>query len=149
MTACVCDQYQLALAVLDVIDIVGQAAIEDLVQAAYERDDIAKAIIEALEAGDNKLDKKRIDSRVSKSDCTFEDGILLIYSRVYVLNVEDLREIAIRTYYNDPTAGYPSREKTYDLLYQQFYQPNAYNDVRRYVNNYTIYRRVKAQLEGY
>lgn len=47
----------------------------------------------------------------------FEDGILLIYSRVYVLNVEDLREIAIRTYYNDLTAGYPSREKIYDLLY--------------------------------
>lgn len=106
---------------LDVIDIIGQAATEDLVQAAYERDDIAKAIIEALEVGDNKLNKKRIDSRVSKLDCTFEDGILLIYSRVYVLNVEDLREIAIRTYYNDPTAGYPSREKTYDLLYQQFY----------------------------
>lgn len=46
----------------------------------------------------------------------FEDGILLIYSRVYVLNVEDLREIAIRTYYNDPTTRYPSYEKTYDLL---------------------------------
>lgn len=50
------------------------------------------------------------------SDCTFKDGILLIYSRVYVPNVEDLREITIRTYYNDLTAGYPGREKIYNLL---------------------------------
>lgn len=138
------DQYQLALAVLDVIDIAGQASTEELVQAAYERDDIATAILEAMEAGDKKLDKKRVDGRVSMSDCTFEDGILLIHSRVYVPNVEDLREMTIRTYHNDPTAGHPGREKTYDLLCQQFYWPNAHDDVRRYINNCAMCRRVKA-----
>lgn len=51
------------------------------------------------------------------SNYTFKDSILLIYSRVYVLNIEDLREITIRTYYNDLTAGYPGREKIYNLLY--------------------------------
>lgn len=47
--------------------------------------------------------------------------MLLIKDRVYVLIDEDLRIEVFYYYYDAPLAGYPSRDRTYNLITYDYY----------------------------
>ena len=64
--------------------------------------------------------------------------------RVLVPNDNDLRNRIMFEYHDAPASGHLGREKTYLMLSRDFYWPNQYKWVRKYIRTCEICQRVKS-----
>jgi len=71
-----------------------------------------------------------------------ENGLIHIHGLIYVL--QKLQDKAIRRYHNDLVHGYMGTEKTVEQLSRNYYIPNIYKKVARYIKKYNIYQRNKS-----
>ena len=83
--------------------------------------------------------------KVSIAECSIdEEGRLLFRGRRWVPNSEPLRTALIQEAHDSMLTGHPGREGTAAVLSRQFFWPNMLRDVRRFVRNCDVYRRMKA-----
>jgi hypothetical protein len=82
---------------------------------AYETDPLPTEVLEAL---DNNLSKH---PQISLAECSQDSGFLFYQNRLFVPNSDKLKATLLQETHNNPSAGHPSRSKTYKLLSQNFY----------------------------
>ena len=83
--------------------------------------------------------------KVSIAECGIdEEGRLLFRGRRWVPNSEPLRTALIQEAHDSMLTGHPGREGTAAVLSRQFFWPNMLRDVRRFVRNCDVCRRMKA-----
>ena len=76
-----------------------------------------------------------------------EEGCLLFRGRRQVPDSELLRTTLIQQMHDSILTGHPGREGIAALMARQFFWLNMLQDIRRFVRNYDVYGRIKAQRE--
>lgn len=127
--------------------------IEKLIATAYEKDEIARNIMKALERGDRQLSPmiaKNLNAyRVSLADCKTEGGRLFMKGKLWVPDDSHLHLNIILQHHDLPAAGHPGREKTYEMLQRNYYWPGMATHVKQYVKNCHGCKRSKAFRNAY
>ena len=62
---------------------------------------------------------------------------------------KEIRLLILQQCHDEPAAGHPGREKTYELVNRHYFWPDLYNDVRRYVSHCHDCKRSKAFHNSY
>lgn len=96
---------------------------------------IRQRIVEAL-AKDSEAQSHFPNSPVSPefpNPWTWQDGLLLHKSLVYIPQDDDIRVEIVRQHHDVPLAGHPGVEKTLELLSRNYYFPGMATYVKNYV----------------
>lgn len=112
-----------------------QPMLEELMKTAYEQDPTPSRIMDVLRAGDRRLPPDLAKLKISLAECSEQDGRLYVKDRLFVPDSDPLRMQLLRSCHDHAAAGHPGRAKTYELLSREYYWPNMYQTVKRYVRN--------------
>ena len=67
--------------------------------------------------------------------------------RLQVPEKEPLRTKIIQDTHDSKAYSYPGRDSTGAIITRQFFWPNIYLDIKRFVRNYNIYKAINAQKD--
>ena len=73
----------------------------------------------------------------------FKDSTLTWHGRVFVPDVDDLRERVLQENHDSPMAGHPGRSRTNELIQRDFWWPSLTRDCNAYVDACAICQRTK------
>lgn len=128
-----------------------QSPLCELIRQSYKHDELLSLLITHLRDPSMKSLKKLPPTlRSSVRRYSLKDGLLWYRvnddddSRIVVPNDASLKLKLMFEYHDAPTAGHRGREKTYLLLSRDFYWPNIYKFVRKYVQACEVCQRAKS-----
>ena len=136
----------LSAAPIDIIMPAMDKPIDELVDAAYAKSDMAAAMIAALrDPHIHRWPKAlRKELRISMTDCKLIRDRIYYRDRLFAPPDDELRtQIVYRTHSTGP-AGHPGRVKTLDLISRTYWWPRLSRDVEEYVRACELCDRVKA-----
>ena len=76
-----------------------------------------------------------------------EGDLVLKERKVYVPKNEELRLEIIQLHHDILVAGHGERWKITELVMRNYWQPEVIKDIRKYVEGYDVYQRMKNQME--
>ncbi|KAJ3496483.1 hypothetical protein NMY22_g19805 [Coprinellus aureogranulatus] len=79
----------------------------------------------------------------NRGSYSFEDGVVLCEGRIYIPDVEPLRQKLIKLHHDSITVGHPGRFRTAELLLRNYWWPRLQVDVRNYVTKCDLCQRTK------
>ncbi|KAH0606065.1 uncharacterized protein H6S33_004522 [Morchella sextelata] len=94
----------------------------------------------------NKGERQSKD--ISLAECTEVEGRLLYRDSIYVPDYDPLKLQILQLYHDAASAGYPGREKTFELISRDYYWPLMRNYIARYVRNCHTCQRSKPNTHG-
>jgi HrpA-like RNA helicase len=77
----------------------------------------------------------RRSKKISLSKCEAYRNRLYYRNRLVIPNYDELKLKLLKHVHDLPIAGHPGRGKTLELLQREYYWPNMYNMIRRYVSS--------------
>ena len=105
------------------------------IREALIRDELANAIMNALQDGSKQLSGKYSRS-VSLGECVIDSsGLLVVYGLLYVPNDQNLYREVIFAHQDHPAAGHPGRATTYELVSRNYWWPGMRKTIARYLAN--------------
>lgn len=113
---------------------------------ARREDPSYEELVEVVRKGERKF-PVTLGVKVSISECEVRDNELFFRGRRWVPDSEPLRTKVIQETHDSIMTGHPGREATATILSRQFFWPNMYRDIRRFVRNCNICNRIKAWRE--
>ena len=119
------------------------------IKAAYIQDKMYAPLLEYFQTPTDLL-RSKLDRSVQSQLHRFEfsDGAIYYRTddgddwRVLVPDNRDLKDKIMFEYHDAPSAGHRGREKTYLTLSRDFYWPNQYKWVRKYIRTCEVCQRV-------
>jgi hypothetical protein len=109
--------------------------LDELVTVAYQRNEFAQKIVEAMQEPERRRWPKPIarELRVDYSECSLINGKVYFRHRLFVPDDPELRmQVIWRTHSSGP-AGHPGRVKTLDLMNRTYWWPRMSKDVADFV----------------
>ena len=103
--------------------------LQELLDEGYRQDPAPRKVLGALREG------RRESKLLVLGDCENRGGYLWYQGKMYIPDYGPLRLRLLRDHHDSPVAGHPGRAKTLELLSRQYYWPQMYRDVDRYVRN--------------
>jgi hypothetical protein len=119
---------------------------DEVVQKAYNNNDTAQQLIEAVQDPTvTKWPKAfRKYMRVPMVDCSVKEGKLYFRDRMYAPQEDELRAQILYRHHSAGPAGHPGRVKTLDLITRTWWWPRMSRDVETYVQACDLCVRTKA-----
>ncbi|ESZ91789.1 hypothetical protein SBOR_7827 [Sclerotinia borealis F-4128] len=120
--------------------------IDDIIDAAYNRSDMAKQLIAALEDlfTTNWPKEFRKILRVTMQDCRVHNKRIYLRDKLWVPPDDELKvQIIFRTHSSGP-AGHPGRTKTIDLVSRNYWWPQMHKEIGAYVQACELCVRTKS-----
>ena len=111
--------------------------LNDLFTKGYQEDKNIGTILNCLRTG------KPQSKLISLAECSELNGKLYYQEKRYVPDYEPLKIELLRRYHDSPLAGHPGSAKTLELISRDYYWPQLYLFVKRYVRNCRICVRIK------
>ena len=71
--------------------------------------------------------------REGKEECTKKDRLVMWKDQIYIPLDPGLRSEIIRLNHDHPLAGHPRRDKTKELIGQDYWWPRMWTDILKYV----------------
>ena len=118
--------------------------INELILLAYAQDEDCSTVLDTLKRGDRQLPTSLRKRKISLADCAVDGQYLTHKGKVWVPTDKEIRLLILQQCHDEPAAGHPGREKTYELVNRHYFWPDLYNDVRRYVSHCHGCKRSKA-----
>ena len=112
--------------------------LEDLFTKGYQKDKTPRTILDYLRAG------KTHTKLITLAECTELNERLYYQGKRYVPDYEPLKIELLRRYHDSPLAGHPGSAKTLELISRDYYWPQLYLFVKRYIRNCRICARIKS-----
>lgn len=100
------------------------------------------SLVEAIRSH-SALARAEFAARAQSPGWSFADGLALWYNRIFVPNVDSLRERVIRESHDSVTCGHPGRTKTVEVITHDFYWPSLTKDTHAYVDGCATCQRAK------
>jgi hypothetical protein len=107
------------------------------IATATKTDPFAQSIVEALKKKETRHPK------VSLSECSYVDKILLVNDLVYVPDKKELQCQIIRSSHDHPAAGHPGRAATFELVSRNYWWPGLRKTIAQYIRNCDTCARIK------
>ncbi|KAH0358938.1 hypothetical protein KCU65_g10168, partial [Aureobasidium melanogenum] len=117
--------------------------LKELLQKGYETDPLPSEVLEAL---DKNLPKH---PQISLAECSQESELLFYRQKLYIPDLDELKATLLQEAHDNPSAGHPGRNKTYELLQRHFYWPGMYEYVKQWVKNCHTCQRITPSREGH
>ena len=111
--------------------------LDDLFTKGYQEDKNIGTILNCLRTG------KPQSKLISLAECSELNGKLYYQEKRYVPDFEPLKIELLKRYHDSPLAGHPGSAKTLELISRDYYWPQLYLFVKRYVRNCRICVRIK------
>ena len=111
--------------------------LDDLFTKGYQEDKNIGTILNCLRTG------KPQSKLISLAECSELNGKLYYQEKRYVPDFEPLKIELLKRYHDSPLAGHPGSAKTLELILRDYYWPQLYLFVKRYVRNCRICVRIK------
>ncbi|KAH0610717.1 uncharacterized protein H6S33_011144 [Morchella sextelata] len=105
------------------------ASLNTLFDERYNADPSPQKILDMRNKGE------RQSKDISLAECTEFEGRLLYRGSIYVLDYDTLKPRILQHYHGAASAGYPGREKTFELISRDYNWPLMRNYIARYVRN--------------
>jgi hypothetical protein len=118
-----------------------QEEIQQLLKTGTREDENTASVLSAIEQ------KKSRHPFLQLAQCEAREELLYYRNKIYVPEYEDLRTKVIRQHHDNPSAGYPGRTKTFELVSRCYCWKGMSSDVRQYVSNCRTYGRIKARRD--
>ena len=112
--------------------------LDDLFTKGYQEDKNIGTILSCLRTG------KSQSKLISLAECSELDGKLYYQGKRYVPDHEPLKIELLKRYHDSPLAGHPGSAKTLELISRDYYWPQLYLFVKRYIRNCRICARIKS-----
>ena len=125
-------------------------SLEDLLDKAYQKDEIVNSIIAAKRAGFRKLlaELTRQGIKLAMKDLTLKGSgrstKLYMKSKMYVPNNENLKLFLLQQHHDLPTQGHPGYKAMLWKILENWYWVGMPRDCKRYATNCSTCRRTKA-----
>ncbi|KAI0996379.1 hypothetical protein K3495_g11802 [Podosphaera aphanis] len=124
-------------------DIFGEINIQKLWDQAIKKDPSFKIIYSSVAKGERSLPSS-VENSIQMPNCTFDDKLALTYrGALWVPDWEPLCTALIQQVHDSHVTGHPGREVTLSILARNFFWPQQYKDVRRFVRNCHVCGRSK------
>jgi predicted aspartyl protease len=111
--------------------------VKELLQKAYDEDDLVRDIMKAVKTG------QRRHAKIPLAECEIQDDMLYRSGRLYIPKNDELRLQLIKDHHDSRAAGHPGVAKTLEMMSRQYTWPEQRKDIERYVRNCQICRRSK------
>ena len=111
--------------------------LNDLFTKGYQEDKNIGTILNCLRTG------KPQSKLISLAECSELNGKLYYQEKRYVPDYEPLKIELLKRYHDSPLAGHPGSAKTLELISRDYYWPQLYLFVKRYVRNCRVCARIK------
>ncbi len=113
-------------------------------EKASDEDPDFTRIVEAVRNQDRMFPKDlKTPVKLSISDCSLNEEVLLYRKRRWVPNSEALRTRLIQEIHDSTITAHPGRDATVALVAKTLFWPDMLNDIRRFVRNCTECGRTK------
>ena len=116
-----------------------EASIEQLFQEAYRQDPLPNEVLQALRSG------ARRHAQLTLAECEDREGRLYYRGKLYVPDYHPLKMRLCKEVHDRPAAGHKGVARTCALLAREYYLPQYWNFVSRYLRNCHICRQSKAR----
>lgn len=122
-------------------------SLEELLNEAYDRDEVVQDIIVAKERGLRKLPQHILNRsfRLSMGDLSVRNRRLWVGNRLYVPEYHPLRLRLMDMNHRSRLAGHPGRKGMYRMLLRNYFWPRMKEDCTQYADNCSTCRRAKAR----
>lgn len=114
-----------------------------IIDQEYDHDEFLQEIIGLLKSG------TRHSKKISLSECELKNHRLYYRGRLAIPNHDELKLKLLRHVHDSPVGGHPGRTKTLDILQREYYWPEMYQSVRRFVKSCHVCSRAKAHRDAY
>ena len=121
-------------------------SLSQLWDLAEESDDVYQRARTAIQEGARKFPPS-LNLKISLAECSVETNKVLFRGREWVPDSEPLRTTLIKLTHDSRLTGHPGREITYKMLAKSYFWPGMSNQIRRYIQNCSIYGRTKPWRE--
>ena len=120
------------------------------IKDAYDKDDLAQAIMLAKHRGDRRLPLELVkrNIRIELGECEVKDGLLYVGNRLYIPDVPELRIRLIKDIHDAFPGGHAGRASTYDRVSSHYYWPRITNSVDRFVKSCSLCKMIKSSREA-
>ncbi|KAI0995691.1 Transposon Tf2-9 polyprotein, partial [Podosphaera aphanis] len=105
------------------------SALESLFNEGYKTDPFPQKILGLIRNG------KQSSNEISLAECAEIDNRLTYRGKLYVPDHDQLKLHILKRYHDDPSAGHPGREKTFELISRQYHWPSMRKYIARFVRN--------------
>lgn len=105
------------------------SSLEKLFKEGYQNDKFPHKILSLIK------NKAQHSNEISLAECTELEGKLYYREKIFVPNYDPLKIKILTLHHNDPSAGHPGREKTFELISRDYYWPSMRKYVAQYVRN--------------
>ncbi|KAI0994621.1 hypothetical protein K3495_g13560 [Podosphaera aphanis] len=116
--------------------------LESLFVDGYNVDPFPEKILQLLRRGD------QYSKEISLAECEEIDMKLTYRGKTYVPDHDPLKLQILKLYHDDPSAGHPGREKTFELASRDYFWPSMRKYIARYVRNCHSCRRSKPNQQA-
>ncbi|KAI0995439.1 Transposon Tf2-9 polyprotein [Podosphaera aphanis] len=116
--------------------------LESLFVDGYNVDPFPEKILQLLRKGD------QYSKEISLAECEEIDTKLTYRGKTYVPDHDPLKLQILKLYHDDPSAGHPGREKTFELASRDYFWPSMRKYIARYVRNCHSCRRSKPNQQA-
>lgn len=103
--------------------------LKTLFEEGYASDPLPLSVLESLRKGSSR------HSKIQLADCNENNGRLYYRGKLYIPDYAPLKAALLRLYHESPAAGHPHRTRTFELLSRDYYWPDYYDYVKRWVRN--------------
>ena len=104
-------------------------SLENLFFESYQNDGFPYKILNLIK------NKTRHSKEISLAECEDLEGKLVYRGKFYVPNYDPLKLKILELCHDNPSAGHPGREKTFELVSREYYWPSMRKYVAQYVRN--------------
>ena len=119
--------------------------LEELIEEAYEKDEVVQDIIAAKTRELRKLPSHLIKKgiKLAMGDLKVKDERLYVKERLYVPDHEPLQLCLLQKHHEPPLQGYPGYKSMYQSLMENYFWFDMKDHCKRYAVNCSICRRSK------
>ena len=110
---------------------------KDLFEMGYQNDPFPNKILGLLR------NNVKHSKEISLAECTQFENKLVYRNKWYVPHYDPIKLHILKRYHNNPSAGHPGREKTFELISRDYHWPLMRKYIARYVRNCHICQRSK------
>ena len=112
-------------------------------------------VVEKIKARDKNKEVVRVVEEIKKAgvkelreeEWQIEENLMLKERKVYIPKNKALRVEIIQLHYDVSVTKHRGRQKIMELVTRNYWWPGVTRDVRRYMNGYDMYQRIKNRIE--
>lgn len=120
--------------------------IDDLIDQAYQRSDLAQTMLQTIKDSEARCWPKAIrgELRIALADCVAVSGRVYYRGKLFVPPDDELKSQILYRNHSSGPAGHPGKHKTTEIVMRQYWWPKITRDVQAYVKACDLCVRIKA-----